>query len=81
MCAFNRQLFLFHPKLLGILFDLTRGVRSLIVSTCSTKRLRLADSAAPHCINTAGLTHFRFERLLTFAFWLTLQDSNLQPIV
>ena len=57
----------FNPELLGLLFNLKRAVRTLLMPTCSTKQLCLAGSIVPHYIAAAELTHFHSESLLTFA--------------
>ena len=57
----------FTPELLDLLFNLKRGVRSLLMPTCSIKQLRLAGSIVPHYISAAELTHSHSEPLLTFA--------------
>ena len=76
-----RWLNLYNSELLDILFNLKRVVRTLLMSTCSIKQVRLASSPVPHYITVVDLTHFHSEPLLTFAFWRFLLDLNQLPCV
>ena len=67
-----------NSELLDLLFNLKRVVRTLLMSTCSIKQLRLASYVVPHYISAAELTHFHSEPLLTFAF-LMVDHEGLEP--
>ena len=66
----------YNPELLDLLLSLKRAVRTLLMPTCSIKRLRLASFIVPHYITAAELTHFHSESLLTFA-WVV--SKGLEP--
>lgn len=69
----------FSPKLLGLLFRLTRDVRSLIMRTFSTKRVRLASSPVPYCeLLRYGINALSFQTPAVFCLWWFLRDLNPQ---